>query len=405
MSINISNGQYVNIIGGEVRVTAFAENVEGRVKIFSIPFSTPTGGMNISLDTILGRNRDINDIFNKNGGFAGSTLGKEKLVDKTGSINLKDDYVYLSSDDSESIVRTKSLMRALSMSDMFTSKCEVNGTRSVTPVQYKVVGTNGVSKEKSVGTGDKIYGLLTNLDGRLIIPQAAAINAASIESITTTNSRITAYNKSSICVMFEILVKFDETKSEGYRFVYTLNSNFKYQEQDEANEVSFDQMMLSDVRYITKFFFQGLSTGETGAGVPARVVKVGTNSVRMFKAPIGTITYSTGNAVPSVSTTNLATNKPTYYIDANFALQTYTPGTGDICIGFKTISSKSYYFLLKFTGTVWEFIVNTLANTTNLLTLNAVNTPATDADLVVLVVPVTYECYDFNFELEDFSQV
>ena len=79
--------------------------------------------------------------------------------------------------------------------------------------------------------------------------------------------------------------KYNENKSEGYRFVYTLNSNFKYQEQDQANEISFDQLILSDVRYIDKFFYQGFSTGETGTNVPARSVKVGVTNINMFKAP------------------------------------------------------------------------------------------------------------------------
>lgn len=405
MSANLTNAQYVNITTGEVRITAFAQNGAGEVKVFSLPFSTPTGGISVSVDTILGRNREINDIFNKAGNFAGTTSGKEVLVAKDGSITLKDDFVYLSSGTSKSIETTKSLMRSLAMGDMFTSKAEITGVPSVTAVPYKVVGTNGTVKTGLSATGNKIFGLLTQLDGRLVVPQSAAMDGTLMESITTANTRVTAYNKSSICVMFEILTTFDTNKSEGYRFVYTLNSNFKYQEADDANEVSFDQMMLSDVRYISTFFYKGIGAGEGIATVPGRKVKVGTSNVVMFKSLIGTITYT---AAPVAAVT-----VPTNYIDTDLTIKAYTPATGDICIGYKefigtTIPglSAGYYFVLKYDTSAWHFVLNDSDLNTSTLTL--VTATLADADALLSLKDgngPAYSIYDFDFELEDFGQV
>lgn len=390
---NITNGQYVNITAGEVRITAFAQNAAGKVSIFSVPFSTPTGGISVSLDTILGRNREIKDIYNKPGNFAGSTTGNEVLVDKNGSMTLKDDFVYLNSGDSLAIERTKSLMRSLAMGDIFTS--------NATP--YKVVGTNGTVKNGLSATGNKAFGLLTQLDGRLVVPQASVIDSATstINTITASNTRVTAYNKSSLCVMFEVITKFDEVKSEGYRFVYTLNSNFKYQEADDANEVSFDQMMLSDVRYINKFFYDDLSAGEAGLAVPAREVRVGSSTVNMFKSAIGTITPGDVGVIPSAAVT-----APTNLIKITngvFSIEAYTPADGDICIGTKTIATKKYYFILKYdeTGAVWEFVTNNVSNTTEVLTTMGVGVAAEAA----IATAAGYSRYDFSFEAEDFEQI
>ena len=41
----------------------------------------------------MGRNREINDIFDTTGSYAGSTKGNEQLIDKTQSIQFANDYV------------------------------------------------------------------------------------------------------------------------------------------------------------------------------------------------------------------------------------------------------------------------------------------------------------------------
>lgn len=418
MSANLTNGQYVNITSGEVRITAFAQKASGEVKIFTLPFSTPTGGISVSVDTILGRNREINDIFNKAGNFSSTTSGKEVLVAKDGSMTLKDDFVYLSSGNAASIENTKSLMRSLAMGDLFTNDS--------TP--YKVVGTNGTIKSGLTATGEKSFGLLTLLDGRLVVPQAASIDSigGTINTITVPNTRISAYNKSSICVMFEVLTTYDTTKSEGYRFVYTLNSNFKYQEADDANEVSFDQMMLCDVRYITNFFYQGFSIQEYATTIPAKEVKLAgvANPVKIFKSIIANngITYATTPFQPTVTVAKLTI--PAHYMDAtNHTLTDYVISVGDICIGYYTIQSTTpdpankYYVILKCTNAdvagseIFTPIVNNTLNTVSLTTPFAASTTALTAgtdkafSAVATGLGAFYPILDFSFDLEKFEQI
>ena len=405
MSANLANGQYVNITSGEVRITALAQNSGGSVRIFTVPFSTPTGGISVAVDTILGRNREIKDIFNKIGSFSGSTSGNEILVTKQGSITLKDDFVYFSSANANSIEQTKSLIKALTMGDIF-----VTGGAS-----YKVVGTNGVIKSGLSTTSNKIFGLLTKLDGRLIIPQSIIRGTDIMETPTVANSRITAYNKSSVCVMFEIMTKYNENKSEGYRFVYTLNSNFKYQEQDQANEISFDQLILSDVRYIDKFFYQGFSTGETGTNVPARSVKVGVTNINMFKAPITNsivIAGGTGGVVENIPLANFTTANglPTNKINSLLEISAYTPSLGDIWIAnYTSIAGKTYYMILRYntTGSKWEFLKNNVGNDSiaPAVTADAVSDTFDEIVAISTTNAVAYPCYDFDFEAEDFTQV
>lgn len=369
----ISNAQFVNITSGEARLTAFAQNAAGKVSIFSLPFSVPTGGLQLTLDTILGRNREINDLFNKPGRFAGSTLGNEQLVEKTASITLKDDFVYLNNNvDAQSIARTKSLMRAIAMGDIFHTGS----------TNYKVVGTNGAIKSATGVTSGKAFGLLTALDGMLIDPQSSIIDGTDIFEVYKQNVRVSAYNKSSILLMFEVLTTFDENKSEGYRFVYNLNSNFQYSEQTDANEVSFDQLTLCDVRYIDNFFYKGLSTGESGTGIPARQLKIGTKVQSIFKSPVDVAGITNG----VVAADNLTV--PTKVVKTDGSVEAYTPVADDICVAYT--DTKKYIILKKVDTTNWQALENNVSNT-NL----SKTTTTTNAD-------ATYDTYDFDFEAEGF---
>ena len=93
---NITNNMYTNKYDSETRVTVLAMGENGKVDIFSVPISTPSGNLQMPEDPILGKTRQINDIFQKQGFLGGSTTGTVQLQTKTSNISIKDDYVYLS---------------------------------------------------------------------------------------------------------------------------------------------------------------------------------------------------------------------------------------------------------------------------------------------------------------------
>ena len=58
---NITNNMYTNKYDSETRVTVLAMGENGKVDIFSVPISTPSGNLQIPEDPILGKTRQIND--------------------------------------------------------------------------------------------------------------------------------------------------------------------------------------------------------------------------------------------------------------------------------------------------------------------------------------------------------
>ena len=161
---NITNNMYVNKYDGESRVTCLAINPSGKVDMFSVPISTPSGAVTISKDPILGKTRAINDIIQKQGNLGGSTSGEVQLATKTTSMSIKSDYAYLA---------TKGVGIEMSRN---TLEGILNGQGfhdSINDVYRKVVGTNGAIKKSTTTDQGYIFKKLFEIDGRLIIGDAS----------------------------------------------------------------------------------------------------------------------------------------------------------------------------------------------------------------------------------------
>lgn len=249
---NISNNMYVNQYDGESRVTALAIDPSGRVDLFSVPISTPSGQLQLSEEPILGKTRQINDIFNKQGNFGGSTSGEVTLTAKTASISIKNDYAYLSP-VGMGIEMSRNAMKGILSGDGFHD--QVNG------VYRSIVGTNGAIKRSSTTDQNYIFKKLFEIDGRLKIADA---KTEAGHAVTQRNTRTPAYDKTCLYMVFENITKLDDDNIDGIRVVYTMNSEVSVSDATDANEVSFTQTQLSDIRHIKEFFISGFADDEVG---------------------------------------------------------------------------------------------------------------------------------------------
>lgn len=250
---NITNNMYTNKYDSETRVTVLAMGENGKVDIFSVPISTPSGNLQMPEDPILGKTRQINDIFQKQGFLGGSTTGTVQLQTKTSNISIKDDYVYLSP-NGKGIEMSRNVLKSILKGEGFYDQ--------LNDIYRKVVGTNGVIKKSMTTDQNYIFKKLFEIDGRLKVADAATEKG---HAITIRNIRTPAYDKTCVYMVFENISKFDESNVEGIRIVYTMNAEVQIQEADDANEVSFTQTQLSDIRYIKEFFIKGFGDDEIGA--------------------------------------------------------------------------------------------------------------------------------------------
>lgn len=269
---HLSNGAYTNQYDAECRVTALTIGANGdtATKIYSTVFTTKAGNLTISLDPVLGKTKAINDIINQRGFLGGSTSGEVQLNAKTTSITLKTDYVFLTA-DKKGIEMSSNLLEAMLKGEGFMDGSSYR----------KVVGTNGTLKKGFNTNQNKFIGKMFELDGRLIIADAATDSG---DAITVGNIRIPAYNKQCNFLIFEVISKFDDDTVDGLRLVYTMNSDVNWADASDANEVSFTQTQLCDARFIKQFLIEGLEEAEYGNEVPARRVRFAKRPVSMFKA-------------------------------------------------------------------------------------------------------------------------
>lgn len=257
----ISNGRFTNYTNGIVRVTAIAENMTNHnMAIFSTILSVPDTGITLPLDTIMGRNREINDIFDTTGSYAGSTKGNEQLMDKTQSIQFADDYVYLAKKSADVATSKSAIYNMLAADIIINTDFSAVGTDGeLSKSIWKIAGTNGNIKRGKTANSDLNHRYLLLQDGKLIVPQAST-NDGSI--YLQDNTRVAAYNTSTLCVMLEVMVEFSSTYKQGYRFAYCSPSNLTWNEGDDYNRISTDIQFLSDTRIIDNFFIDGQSSGE-----------------------------------------------------------------------------------------------------------------------------------------------
>lgn len=257
----ISNGRFTNYTNGIVRVTAIAENMTNHsMGIFSTILSVPDTGITLPLDTIIGRNREIKDIFDTTGSFAGSTKGNEQLIDKTQSIQFADDYVYLARRSADVATSKSAIYNMLAADVIFNTDFEkVDGKGELSTSLWKVAGTNGNIKRGKTANSDLNHKYLLLQDGKLVIPQAST-NDGSI--LLQDNTRVAAYNTSTVCIMIEVMTEFSGNFKQGYRFAYCSPANLMWNEGDDYNKISTDVQFLCDARIIDEFFLDGPSTGE-----------------------------------------------------------------------------------------------------------------------------------------------
>lgn len=262
---SIVNGRFTNFTNGILRVTTICENMTQAkpednhdLAIFSSIFSIPDTGISLPFDTTLGRNREINDIFNTAGDFAGSTSGNAQLIDKTQSITFAMDYVYLAK-ESANAAFSKNTLYSMLAADAFTNTDYSKAEKAPESRIWKVAGTNGNVKRGTEATSDLGHRWLLWEDGKLIIPQASENDGT---PKLQENTRVTAYNKGTLCVMLEHLIEFSATYCEGYRFAYCSAGNLMFNEADDYNKISTDIQFLCDYRAVSNFFIDGPSDGE-----------------------------------------------------------------------------------------------------------------------------------------------
>lgn len=275
--ITAGGSKFVNFTNGVMRITVVGENSTDKnvfgANGFSIPFvgdlsgehsrghkldiftaevSIPDSGISIPLDTIMGRTRDINDLFNSKGSYAGSTMGNEQLTTSEMSLGFTEDYVYLSDNPSGHIV-SRDILKSMLAAESFGFMDPADGKAKA----IKVAGTNGAIKRDRMASSDRHFGGLFVNDGKLVVPQAGNNDG---KPLLEPNARVVAYNTSALTVMVEVLYTFSETETNGFRFVYTLNGGFNYNEGDDVNKITCNSQVLCDARVIEDFWVNGDAT-------------------------------------------------------------------------------------------------------------------------------------------------
>lgn len=267
----ISNGMFTNQYDCEVRVTAAVVGAgENNVDLYSTVFTVQAGNLTFNLDPLLGKTRTINDIISKRGFLAGSTSGAVELNPKTTAITLKSDYVFLTADKKGTEMSQDILLGILKGEGFMTA----DGYK-------KVVGTNGTYKRGFNTNQNRFFGKLFELDGRLVIGDAATEDGY---AVTVGNIRTPAYSKTCNFLIFEIITPYDDETVDGLRFVYTMNSDVNWGEDESANEITLSQTQLCDARIVKEFITDGYEEAEYGTDVPARRVRFAKRPVSMFKA-------------------------------------------------------------------------------------------------------------------------
>ena len=366
MSIqNISNGKFVNFTTGDCRVTVIGEDISThKLDVYSALVSVPESGVSLPIDNIIGRGREFNDIFNSKNSYAGSTSGQEMMVDKTTSLSLKDDYVYLS-DQPVGVEFNKNALIGLLMNDKFEDG-EGN--------YIKPAGTNGAIKRGRNTTRGFIFGELFAMQGRLQVPQATDADG---NAITETNSRIAAMGISSLTVMLEFLYEYDENTKVGYRFVYAVNSNLNITEGDDANTLSMDTQLPCDVVYTDRYWIDGPNSQETG---------VFSDGVKQYAVVSGALAEGTEDSDA---------------IDLLQALDTEGTGTatfaiGDIGIVYNTTAGAAGYMIYKCTTATDTGVASAV------FTLQGAKINTTGTDVETDTVKDIYAIKDFNFSTSKF---
>lgn len=329
----ITNNMFTNQYDSSVRITAITHTAESgttEMNIFSTEFTVVSGQISLNLEPLVGKTKAMNDIMQRRGFLGGTTSGEVQLQAKETSITLKNDMCFLT--DSKGTEMSKNIITAL-----------INGEGFMFDGKYrKVIGTNGTYKRGFNTHTNMFFGKLFELDGRLIIPEAATELG---DACTIKNMRAPAYSKTCNYIIFEIIEKYDDDNIDGYRFVYAMNSGLQFSDATDANEISFTQTQLCDARKITNFVIEGYSDDEVGENIPARRVSLNKTPVSAFKAKIdgadvdlngqvllADIVKPTNEVIVEISTGDSKTVE-------------YTPELGDVVSFYVTDTERTGYAL------------------------------------------------------------
>ena len=289
MSGTVENNKMVNVTTGVARVTAIVADLgaDGKtyagMSIFSCVIGSPDSGIAYPINTVLPQNNDMNDIYSR-GAFLGTTLGNETLQETTVSMSFINDFVYKLSNGQVGSNFMSNVLVNLLKGEAFKDGGKV----------YKVYGTNGVKKTGKSATVVANLSKLFKVDGMFTVPQA--FDEVTGKPLTVANTRVTAYNNKSICVMIEHLTAFDSTNKQGLRYVYTMASNFTMTENDDVNKISFDATFLSDAKNTESFFIDGFGAGEADV-----VATTGADSI--YKVNADYIVYASTVETPTFTGT------------------------------------------------------------------------------------------------------
>lgn len=375
MSIKtIASGGLVNFTNGLCRVTALVEEIDPKkvtenrnIKLFSALVTIPDTGISLPFDTVLGRSREINNIFDTTGAFAASTSGNEIINERTTSLTFANDFVYYSPTPGETAVVSNNVLLRMMNGESFKYNDKT----------MKVIGTNGSVKRDKIAISEQPFGELFKEDGKLIIPTASTDDG---KTKLQQNTVITAFNKFNISIMLEFMYEFSSEKRECYRYVYAIPGQSTLNEGDDYNKFTSEVQLLCDIRTTTEFFIDGIKEEEkTKAITVGNLAETATGANDVAIGTDGAITFATeSSTVLKSGETYKKGDKVVIYLKEN-----------------KDSVEKSYYVVAETTdGTTWKAMPMMLGQRGQ-----QVKTGSKQTDFLV-------EVYDFDFTGEgNFIQI
>ena len=242
------------VVGGYsgcFKVTAFAEKVStGEVRLFSIGASIPDKSLSLDTPSVMGRDKNEQDIFFCNGDYAATNTGEAIINVMDFDVTIGDDYAALINNLSNT--QQRDVLKAIVEGGQFK-----DGKGDV----WTVIGTNG---QRWIGTrqpeiGNQRYTLLR--EGLLKHPNRKDENG---EWALTRNGKVEAYNDTAL-VLFELKYRLSANKENGYMIPYAFNTSNTFNEGSGAdiNKHTLSFKRLCDVQTTDKFLNEGLSDAQT----------------------------------------------------------------------------------------------------------------------------------------------
>lgn len=369
----IATGGLVNFSNGLCRITTLVEKIDTTtvandrpIEIYSALVTIPDTGVDIPFDTILGKTRELNNVFDTSGAFATVTSGNEIVNEKTLSLTFANDFVYYSETPKDTAVLSNNILLRMLSGDKFTLP-------TVADTVYKVIGTNGSVKREKLAISDQKFGKLFEQDGKLIIPNASEDNG---DTKLQDNTVVKAFNNFNITVMIEFMYQYTSNLKECYRYVYTIPGEIGLTEGDDYNKFTSNVQVLCDVRTTDRFFVDGIvADDKTRFEATSIAVAAGTEK-DITLAANGVVEFGTGHNI-TIGNYDIGDCLAVYVLDLG------THGAG----------KTGYLIVEKTDASTWTAVPV-------LLTQNGVQATAGVAE-TDFIIPI----YDFDFIQKKFIQL